>query len=107
MKNRLRTSLYAAIGILALACGASVIPLATMADLDHAPQGSTVSSLNLGRDIYVQKCSGCHRLRAPAEHSPEDWPGKVERMLEKARLTPDEKDLVIGYLVAMSLSDSN
>lgn len=90
---------WAAALVLGLACGASVIPVVTEADLHRAPIGSTVESLNRGRELYLRKCSGCHRLHAPSERGPGEWPEVVKAMEAKIPLDATEKKLIIDYLV--------
>jgi mono/diheme cytochrome c family protein len=53
-----------------------------------------------GRGLYAGKCHGCHRLYAPSRVAPEKWPALMEKMAVKARLTPDEENQILAYVLA-------
>lgn len=93
-----------AIGVLAtvVACGASVIPRPESRDLEHAPQGANLKSLELGRGVYVRRCSGCHRLYAPAEYGASDWPDLIRGMAAYVKLSTEEERVVGQYLMTLS-----
>ncbi len=59
-----------------------------------------------GMQLYQQKCGQCHFLYRPQRFSPQTWPRIVDKYAPKAKLTPEEKTLIIRYLVTMSVSDS-
>ncbi len=65
---------------------------------------SSLESLQLGRETYVQRCSGCHNLVIPARHPEGEWPGLVDKMMteEEVELTPSEKTLLLRYLQTAS-----
>lgn len=98
-----------ALGILA----AASLAAACSAALDHpTPQdaqwasnewpGTTVEDLAHGRALYVDKCSGCHNLHLPAEHTPEEWKAFVAYMVADAKITPEEQAAIVRYLSAAS-----
>jgi len=64
--------------------------------------GTTVQNLAAGRTLYVDKCSGCHNLHMPAEHTPEEWKGYVAYMTSEAKITPEEAQAISRYLAATS-----
>lgn len=64
--------------------------------------GTTIEDLAHGRTLYVDRCSGCHNLHLPAEHTPDEWKGYVAYMVADARLTPGEQTAITRYLVATS-----
>ncbi len=64
--------------------------------------GVTLESLEAGRALYVQRCSGCHNLVVPTEKQPQEWPMWVGKMAERAELTPEERGLIERYLVALA-----
>lgn len=41
-----------------------------------------------GANLFLKTCSQCHDIPNPKTHSPEEWPGIVARMFEKAA-TPE------------------
>jgi hypothetical protein len=57
-----------------------------------------------GAQLYASRCSGCHRLYAPATMTGEMWKFQVERMQgELVRrglqpLSPGERDTLLAYL---------
>ena len=53
-----------------------------------------------GRAIYSAKCHSCHRLYKPDRVVPEKWPALLDKMSEKAKLTPDEEKAVLDYVLA-------
>ena len=98
--------------VLAMATAVAVV-LACSAALDHpTPQdaewasrewpGTTVQDLATGRALYVDKCSGCHNLHLPAEHTPEEWKGYVAYMTADAKITQQEAKEIARYLAAAS-----
>lgn len=68
----------------------------------RATPGVTLESLEAGRTLYVQHCSGCHNLVVPTDKTPEQWPVWVGKMAERANLTAEERVLIERYLVALS-----
>lgn len=52
-----------------------------------------------GEELYYSKCGGCHRIYNKNEYNPEQWKKEVEDMSKKAKLTKDEQELIIEYLV--------
>lgn len=98
--------------VLAIAT-AVALAAACSAALDHpTPQdaewaqsewpGTTVEKLAQGRALYVDKCSGCHNLHLPAEHTPEEWKGYVAYMTAEAKITSEEASTIARYLAAAS-----
>lgn len=65
--------------------------------------GTTVTELDRGREVFVSRCSGCHNLPAPNVKTPDQWAAVVGEMAEGARLSMDERDLVLRYLSAASV----
>jgi hypothetical protein len=95
----------AAFVAIALSACSTVVPRPTQDDGMWASQqwpGSTVATLAHGRDLYVAKCSGCHSLYAPTAVPPSRWPSTVDDMVQNAGLRPDERDLIVHYLLTAS-----
>lgn len=89
------------LGVLTLAC-AGLLPPVTPALVERAGSrwpDSSEASLKRGRRLFVDRCSGCHSLVLPREHSEEEWVEWLDAMQERARLTPQERELVLRYLV--------
>ena len=53
-----------------------------------------------GRILYESSCNKCHALYMPASYGVEEWPFYVRKYGRKARLSVDERDLVLSYLQA-------
>jgi len=55
---------------------------------------------------FERVCSGCHALPDPTRHTPQEWPGVIQRMLgnmdRAGRRRPDQQtiDAITGYLEA-------
>ncbi len=62
----------------------------------------TRADLERGRQLYMTKCSACHRPRDPMEHAPGEWPGEIAEMQERAHLAPDEVMLIEHYVVTVA-----
>jgi hypothetical protein len=89
---------------LAAACSAA-LDHPTPRDAEWAQRewpGTTVQDLAHGRALYVDRCSGCHNLHLPSEHSPEEWKGYVAYMTADAKITPAEAAAIVRYLAATS-----
>ena len=66
-----------------------------------------LSDLRAGRELYVNKCSGCHALRDVDRHSDREWSAEVHEMvrLKKVKLADLERDRLILYLTTMNGRD--
>jgi mono/diheme cytochrome c family protein len=53
---------------------------------------------NEGERLYRTHCASCHRLRAPGEHTREEWGALVFRYAPRAHLTEGEEAVVLRYL---------
>jgi cytochrome c5 len=97
--------LFAAALLLAAACGGGAVPRPTDAHLARARErwpDTTRASLERGRELYVARCSGCHPLHPPDSQPAARWAQLVDEMAPRARLKPDERELVLRYLTAAS-----
>ena len=103
-----RASLVARLGcaaLLAMAVGAcSGLPEPQPADAAWASQrwpDMSLQRLKLGRELYANKCSGCHVLKSPESVAPEAWAAQVADMRTKmgSELGADEAELIVRYLV--------
>lgn len=64
---------------------------------------STIIYSSKGEELYSNKCSGCHRLHLKTEFTNEKWKSEIEEMGKKAKLSDDEKRMLIEYLTKDSL----
>ena len=56
-----------------------------------------------GEELYYDKCGGCHRLYTKTKLSKEKWRREVEDMSKKAKLSDEEKRMIIEYLANENL----
>ena len=89
----------------ALAC-TSALPQPTQADAAKAAErwpGTTQADLARGRGLYVDKCAGCHALKAPNEVPVERWIEEIEEMRKEhdVALSDSEAQAILVYLVGV------
>jgi hypothetical protein len=51
-----------------------------------------------GRQLYIVKCSKCHKFYDPAKYSPADWTIWMDKMTRKAKLTPEQEKVIAEYV---------
>ncbi len=73
-----------------------------VARAQHHWPGVTQAKLSEGRELFVERCSGCHTLPIPAEHQAAEWPDVMKRMTPFVRMTPSELKSVERYLIVAS-----
>ncbi len=56
------------------------------------------------RNLFANRCSGCHKLVLPSKNSLEKWEIVLNKMAPKAKLNQDQKELLWRYLVAVKYS---
>jgi cytochrome c5 len=63
----------------------------------------TPAELADGRRLFANRCGSCHRPPAPESQTPDDWPGHIHEMKQRAHLDDAEARLVERYVVTMAL----
>jgi hypothetical protein len=65
-------------------------------------QGGELSAVEIkaARKLYLGKCAKCHKLYDPDSYTPEKWDGWMVKMNAKAKLKPDQADLLNRYIAA-------
>jgi hypothetical protein len=53
-----------------------------------------------GRKLYVDHCGSCHNLHLPKEYNGEGWKKQLDEMQVKAKITDEEKKLILRYLTS-------
>jgi hypothetical protein len=53
-----------------------------------------------GRSLYVAHCGSCHNLHFPSEFTTDEWKVKIGEMQKRAKITDEEKELVLKYLIS-------
>lgn len=87
------------------ACASASVPLATAADSEWAARtwpDATSAQLQQGRRAYVLRCTGCHALVPPAEHTPARWREEVGLMADRSLLLQADRDAILRYLLTIS-----
>ena len=64
-------------------------------------KGSEARELEAGRAVFLNRCIACHALPDAAQYDAGRIPGVVSWMSERAHLTPEQKDQVTKYLLAV------
>jgi cytochrome c1 len=93
----------AALAAAAVAGCAGPLHMPIEADAARASQhwpGTTLADLQRGRGLYLNHCSSCHNLYRPEQYPGEKWRALVGEMTERAKLTGDEAETIVRYLVA-------
>jgi cytochrome c5 len=91
--------------LLLAACAHSRAPKVTAADEARAQArwpGITAAELDRGRSLFVGHCGTCHLPPKPTDFSPDEWPGHVADMRERAGVSVDEQALIERYVVTMA-----
>lgn len=94
----MRRAFLALVLTAAAGCAAAFVPVpdAMMAGNDDG----RLVDLRQGRDLYINKCSGCHSLLSVDQYDDAKWVSEVHEMvrLKKVRLTPADRDQILLYL---------
>ena len=107
--NRILISTFLICATAAFATCAGSIPTPNISHAERASQkwnGTTLNDLNAGREYYIQRCSGCHSLKAPARYSPQQWEKFLAEMKTKAGVKDDEEKMILKYLVTISETEN-
>ena len=51
-----------------------------------------------GRELYLSKCTSCHRAYEREMFTADKWKAALEEMTVKAKLNDEEKTLILNYL---------
>ena len=77
--------------------------LMVVALLDSSPlHGGELTAVELkdARKLYVGKCAKCHKLYDPDGYTPEKWDEWMVKMNRKAKLKPEQAELLARYIAA-------
>ncbi len=65
---------------------------------------ATAEALKKGNDIYFgETCTRCHGAKKITNFSADELPGIIENMAHKARISAEEKDALLKYVMAVRL----
>lgn len=59
---------------------------------------SSTTKFPEGKDLYVSKCTACHKVYEPQLHTKDEWKKILDEMGSKAKLIDNEKQLILNYL---------
>jgi hypothetical protein len=77
-----------------------LLALASLALLPF-PAGTselTDKETKTARKLYLSKCAKCHKFYPPSDYSDADWHQWMQKMGKKAKLKPEQYDLLSRYL---------
>ncbi len=85
----------------------AVVPVPESADVVAARAAypsAGAADLAAGRDVFIDRCGGCHTLPPPRSVPPSDWPGEIEAMRGErgVALSDVEVEQLSAYLYAIS-----
>jgi hypothetical protein len=79
-----------------------ILSVLTVALAGVQPAGAADSlapnMMEAGRKLYTVKCARCHKFYDPARYSDAKWREWMDKMSKKAKLKPDQKDILSEYL---------
>lgn len=84
---------------------ATVVPHATALDAAWAKgrfPSANAQTLEEGRATYVNRCGGCHSLKAPKSKPQAEWTSWVAKMAPRSRLSELQRTSVLQYLETFS-----
>ncbi len=66
-----------------------------------AAAGFSPDQVNGAMKLYTAKCVRCHKSYEPTAYNDAEWSTWMRKMSKKAKLTPDQDDLLSRYLEAV------
>ncbi len=58
----------------------------------------SITDLQAGRKLYIQKCSGCHTLFLPEKYTKDEWHYWINKMEVKVQMDSLDKHRILTYL---------
>jgi cytochrome c5 len=109
MNKRLRFAIVAASLIILGSCAAKKAVVLSQTDAERAATkfpGATLASLNEGKQHYENNCGTCHGLKSPTSESEAEWRNIVPDMAQKAKVDSKTEDLILQYVITMSMASA-
>jgi hypothetical protein len=72
--------------------------LSACSHAEPAPTSLTAPAQE-GHRLYLAKCQMCHELIEPTEYTRAQWPQKFSVFAKRAKLSSDEYQEILAYLV--------
>ncbi|MBV8255182.1 MAG: cytochrome c [Chitinophaga sp.] len=85
----------AVIAVLLWGCSKGTVPTESAAATEAAFARYPDSP---GKAIYRQNCNRCHAYKWPESRTVEKWPGIIDKMARKAKLSDDQKAAVLDFV---------
>ncbi len=86
------------VGIVILGFSGCVASLYVPTEIDAKVFNTTLDTLKTGRELYVNKCGGCHNLYLPARYTKQEWQQIMDKMQKPAKIDNSQKELINMYL---------
>jgi cytochrome c5 len=102
MNSRTRNRLTLLAAIILCACSPALY-MPSLADANYS--GISTDNLLLGRALYVNHCSSCHNLHLPEQYTSKHWKEEMPEMQKKAKISDNEAQLIINFLLARSKTE--
>lgn len=67
---------------------------------------ATLSQLNEGHTLYINKCGHCHYAHRPDKYTDEKWSKTIPIMGKKAKLDSSQLSLITRYILTAKESGS-
>jgi hypothetical protein len=103
LKRTLLLALLSGNALLLGLAGCQTTPAGSTAPPPLPPGGAAFISeadTAAGRTAYLNKCARCHKFHDPASYNDADWQKWFSKMSRKARLNPEDHELLSKYLGA-------
>ena len=59
-----------------------------------------IDSVRMGKELYANSCVRCHKLKEPSKYTIQQWPGLVNKMQKRAKITDNQKAIILSYLLS-------
>lgn len=88
--------LYSLAVVFLLGCGATLF---AATPTDSIKSKVPIDSISSGKVLYENSCVRCHKLKEPANYTKQQWPGIVDKMQKRSRITDEQKAIILAYLL--------
>ena len=68
--------------------------------------GLSAGTIDQAGELYAVKCAKCHKFYDPAAYSEKDWDMWMGKMSRKAKLNPEQDELLRRYLGVFRVKSS-
>jgi cytochrome c5 len=95
------------VSLVVFACSHKTTSTVTKTETIVKTESATVSNAQYleGKTVYEAKCGRCHKLYKPERGNMTQWTKWIDRMAPKAKLTDEEKQMVIRYVSVNALAN--